>query len=51
MPEQIENRMVVDEQWDEVEYGIPTKARMRREKQMLDALESGVEMEDFENGE
>lgn len=42
MPEQIENRMVVDEQWDEVEYGIPSKARMRREKQMLDALECGA---------
>lgn len=48
MPYQIENRMLVDEEWDEEEYGVPSKARMRREKQMLDALECGAEMEDLD---
>ena len=25
MPEQIENRMVVDYEWREIEYGVPNK--------------------------
>lgn len=45
---EIDNITTDDEQWDEVEYGIPSKARMRREKQMLDALESGAGMEDLD---
>lgn len=39
MPEQIENHMVVDSFWDEIEYGIPSKARLRREKQIIDEEE------------
>lgn len=46
MPEQIENHMTVDSCWDEIEYGIPSKARLRREKQNYDLEE--LEEEDFE---
>lgn len=28
--EQIENKMVVDWAWDEVEYGVPNKRRLNR---------------------
>ena len=41
MPEQIENHMIVDSFWDEIEYGIPSKARLRREKQIIDEEEYG----------
>ena len=47
MPYMIENSMVVDEHWDEVEYGVPSKARMRREKQTLDEIEIGPTEEDY----
>lgn len=30
MPEQIENRMVVDEEWNEIEYGVPQNRRKQR---------------------
>ena len=43
----IENRMVVDEAWDEEEYGVPSKARMRREMQTLDEIEIGPTEEDY----
>jgi hypothetical protein len=46
MPEQIENHMIIDSFWDEIEYGIPSKARLRREKQNYDLDE--LEEEDFE---
>lgn len=46
MPEQIENHMVVDSFWDEIEYGIPSKTRLRREKQNYDLAE--LEEEDYE---
>lgn len=46
MPEQIENHMTVDSYWDEIEYGIPSAARLRREKQNYDLAE--LEEEDFE---
>lgn len=39
MPEQIENRMVVDSEWDEIEYGVPIKSRMRRMRQFYEAEE------------
>lgn len=29
----IENRMVIDDEWDEVEYRIPNKRRLKRERQ------------------
>lgn len=47
MPYQIENRMLVDEEWDEEEYGVPSKARLRREKQTLDEIEIGPTEEDY----
>lgn len=46
MPEQIENHMIVDSFWDEIEYGIPSKARLRREKRNYDLAE--LEEEDYE---
>ena len=39
MYEQIENRMVVDSEWDEIEYGVPSKARLRRERLNYDEAE------------
>lgn len=39
MPEQIENRMVVDSEWGEIEYGVPDKSRLRREKRIYDEAE------------
>lgn len=47
MPEQIENKMVVDEAWDEEEYGVPSKARLRREKRIMDEIEIGPTEEDY----
>ena len=44
MPEQIENSMVVDWYWNEIEYGVSSKARLRREKENYDR----EEMEDEE---
>lgn len=37
--------MVVDSEWDESDYHVPSKARMRREKELYDR----TEMEDFED--
>lgn len=41
MPEQIENRMVVDSEWEyiEQEYNSPDKSRMKREKRTFDEME------------
>lgn len=33
MPEMIENRMVVDAEWDVLEYGIPDRRRLKRQGQ------------------
>lgn len=46
MMEQIENRMVVDEEWDEQEYGIPSKRRLKNERS---AYEEAENMEEDEN--
>ena len=43
MPEQIENRMVVDSEWGEIEYGVPSPARIRRYR---DAYEEAERKED-----
>ena len=42
--EQIENRMVVDSEWGEIEYGVPNKKRMREERRAYEE----IEMEDEE---
>lgn len=39
MPYQIENQMVVDAWWDEEEYGVPSKARLKRERQAYEEEE------------
>ena len=39
MPEQIENHMVVDEFWDEIEYGVPNKRRLQEERRIYDEIE------------
>ena len=39
MPEQIENSMVVDWYWDEIEYGVPNKSRLERERRTFDEME------------
>ncbi len=31
--EEVENRMVVDSEWDEVEYGVPSRHRITRMRQ------------------
>lgn len=43
--EMIENAMVVDNWWDEQEYRIPSRARMKRERQAYEE----AEREDREN--
>lgn len=42
---EIENRMVVDSEWGEIEYGIPNKRRLNRERQAYEE----AEREDREN--
>lgn len=39
MPEMIENRMVIDSEWDEIEYGVPNKYRLERERRIYDEEE------------
>lgn len=39
MPEQIENRMVIDSEWNEIEYGVPNKSRLERERRIYDEEE------------
>lgn len=43
--EQIENRMVIDSEWDECEYRIPNKSRVKRERQAYEAAEYGRDVE------
>ena len=45
MPEQIENRMLVDSEWDEIEYGVPRRRTLKRKRRNYD-LE---ELEDNQN--
>lgn len=45
MPEIIENPMVLDWWWDELEYGVPSKARLKGERQAYEE----AEREDKEN--
>lgn len=35
----LENRMVMDEEWGEIEYGVPNKRRLKREKQAYEEAE------------
>lgn len=39
MPEQIENSMVVDWYWNEIEYGVTNKSRLERERRTFDEME------------
>ena len=39
MPEQIENHMVVDSHWNEVEYGVPMSSRLTKERQAYEDAE------------
>lgn len=39
MPEQLENKMVVDWAWNEIEYGVPERSRLKRLKQAYDEQE------------
>ena len=45
MPEIIENKMVLDWPWDEIEYGVSNKRRLKRERQAYEE----AEREDREN--
>lgn len=47
MHAEIENRMVVDSEWDEEDYHYPSRSRLRREKLLYDRMEQ----EDIEDGE
>ena len=42
--EQIENRMVVDSEWGEIEYGVPSPSRLRR---IREAYEQAEREEDY----
>lgn len=35
----IENRMIVDPEWDEIEYGVPDKRRMKRQRRAYEEAE------------
>lgn len=39
MKEIIENRMVIDEEWGEIEYRVPNRDRMKRERQAYEEAE------------
>lgn len=43
---EIENRMIVDEAWDEEEYHVPSKRRLKREHEAYEALEREDEEDD-----
>lgn len=45
MPELIENKMVLDWPWDETEYGVPNKLRLKRQRQAYEESER-EDMED-----
>lgn len=40
--ETVENSMVIDWWWDELEYRIPSKARLKRERQAYEEAEREV---------
>ena len=37
--QEIENKMVVDWAWDEIEYGVPSRRRIKRERQAYEESE------------
>lgn len=37
--ERIENRMMIDSEWDEIEYGVKHKTRLEREQEALEEAE------------
>ena len=37
--ERVENRMVVDSEWGEIEYGVPSPNRLRREREAYEQAE------------
>lgn len=39
MPEQIENSMVVDGYWNEIEYGVPSSNRLRSKREAYEQAE------------
>ena len=39
MREQLENRMVVDSEWGEIEYGVPNRRRLQEERRIYDEIE------------
>ena len=39
MSEQIENSMVVDGYWNEIEYGVPSSNRLKREREAYEQVE------------
>lgn len=39
MPEQIENRMVVDAEWNEIEYRVPAGNSYQRQRRAYDQAE------------
>lgn len=46
MPEQIENRMVVDADWGEFEYGVPNKERFKKTRRIYEETEYGEDEDD-----
>lgn len=43
----IENRMVVDSEWDEIEYGVSNKRRLRDQRRIYDELEAEDNEDEF----
>ena len=44
---ELENRMVVDEEWSEIEYGVPDKRRLNRERQAYEDAEREDREDEF----
>lgn len=42
---ELENRMVIDSEWDEIEYGMPSRRRIKGQRQAYEE----AEREDREN--
>lgn len=45
MTGELENRMMINSEWNEIEYGVPNKRRLKRERQAYEE----AEREDREN--
>lgn len=47
MIEELENRMVMDSEWNEIEYGVPNNVRLKRERKSYEEEERGDKEDEF----